>query len=210
MLRFEGLDKSYGERKIFHNTSYSLDCGVYALQGSNGIGKSTLLKLLSGAEALDAGEVWINGTSLIRSPLAAKQRLSYAPDDCPIYPFMTGRALLNFVAMTKKVELGPDILDLVHDFGLNVYLDTRIDAMSLGTQKKFLLSAAWIGDPQVLFLDEPSNGLDAEARELVVRLFQERQHRSTVLFSAHDADFVVATNATVLTMDHILTKTAHG
>lgn len=209
MLRFEGLDKSYGERKIFHNISYSMDCGMYALQGSNGIGKSTLLKLLSGAEPPDAGEVWINGTSLIRSPLAAKQHLSYVPDDCPIYPFMTGRALLNFIAMTKKVELGPDILDLVHDFGLNNYLDTRINAMSLGTQKKFLLSAAWIGDPQVLFLDEPSNGLDVKARELLVHLFQERQHRSTILFSAHDADFVAATDATVLTMDHILSKTAH-
>lgn len=208
MLRFEGLDKSYGERKIFHNISYSLNCGVYALQGSNGIGKSTLLKLLSGAEALDAGEVWINGTSLVRSPLAAKQHLSYVPDNCPIYPFMTGRAFLNFIAMAKKVELGPDILDLVHNFGLNVYLDTRVDTMSLGTQKKFLLSAAWIGDPQVLLLDEPSNGLDAKARELLVHLFQERQHRSTVLFSAHDADFVAATEATVLTMDHILTKTA--
>lgn len=199
-MRYTNLTKFYGERKIFDNVGYFLGCGVYALQGANGIGKSTLLKLLSGAEPLNFGEIWINDISLIHSPLVAKRRLSYVPDECPIYPFMSGHEFLNLVANTKKLALGQDILDIAHHFGLDAYLNTRIDAMSLGTQKKFLLSAAWIGDPKVLLLDEPSNGLDANARALLTQLFQERRHHSTILFSAHDADLVAANHATTLTM----------
>ena len=164
MLRFEGLGKSYGARAIFQSAHLSLDTGVYALQGPNGIGKSTLLALLAGALPADAGDVWIDGVSLTHAPLAARQRLSYVPDESPIYPFMTGRELLNLVAMAKKTVVMQDMLALVNGFGLDAHLNTRFTAMSLGTQKKFLLSAAWIGDPLVLLLDEPSNGLDVDAR----------------------------------------------
>jgi ABC-2 type transport system ATP-binding protein len=201
MLRFEGLGKSYGERTIFHQFRLSLGAGIYALQGANGIGKSTLLSILAGAQPADAGEVWIDGLSLTQSPLEARQRLSFVPDESPIYPFMTGCELLDFIAKAKKTVVGQDILLLLQSFGLDAYLHTRFAVMSLGTQKKFMLSAAWVADPAVLLLDEPSNGLDINARELLVKLFQSKSQRSTILFTTHDADFVAATGASVIRMD---------
>ena len=87
---------------------------------------------------------------------------------------MTGRDLLDFVAMAKKTRVGPDILELVAQFGLDPHLQTRFSAMSLGTQKKFMLSAIWIGNPQVMLLDEPSNGLDNHAREILAQRIRLR------------------------------------
>ena len=142
MLRLEGLSKAYDGRQIFRNLNHHFGYGVFAIQGPNGIGKSTLLALLSGAQSPDAGDVRIEEFSLTRQPLAAKIRLSYVPDECPIYPFMTGMHFMEFVCAAKKSKLDKNILAIMNGFGLPPYLDTRFDAMSLGTQKKFMLSAA--------------------------------------------------------------------
>lgn len=206
MLRFEQLGKAYGSHSVFENLSHRFGCGAFAIQGPNGIGKSTLLTLLAGAQTPDTGEIWVDGHSLGREALAAKRRLSYVPDECPIYPFISGKEFLEFVAAAKKTKPGKETDDLVASLGLFPYLDTRFDAMSLGTQKKFMLCAAWIGDPAVMLIDEPTNGLDAASRELLIRLFEDRQSRSLVLFSTHDADFVGAVNATVVHLDLLIGK----
>ncbi|HEX5338231.1 MAG TPA: ABC transporter ATP-binding protein [Gallionella sp.] len=203
MLQCNGITKTYGSRRIFDNLSYRFAPGVYAIQGPNGIGKSTLLGVLSGAIQPDAGDVLIDGISLTASPLPARQRLSYVPDESPVYPFMTGRDLLDFVAMAKQTTVDAHILQLVERFGLNSHLHSRFEVMSLGTQKKFMLCAAWIGDPQAIFMDEPSNGLDTAARELLESLIRERRPNRLILFSTHDADFVAACNAQVLSMAQI-------
>lgn len=203
MLQCNGITKTYGRHQIFHNLSYRFASGVYAIQGPNGIGKSTLLGILSGSIQADAGDVLINGISMNASPLPVRQLLSYVPDESPIYPFMTGLDLLDFVAMAKKTTVDPNIMQLVERFGLSSHLYTRFEIMSLGTQKKFMICAAWIGEPQAIFLDEPSNGLDTAARELLARLIHERRQNRLVIFSTHDADFVAACNAKVLNIGQI-------
>ena len=92
----------------------------------------------------------------------------------------------------------------MNGFGLPPYLDTRFDAMSLGTQKKFMLSAAWIGEPVVMLIDEPSNALDISAKNLLADLFKERQLRCVILFSTHDVDFVAATSASVVQLADLI------
>lgn len=204
MLQFERLEKSFGARSVIRNANGRFGPGGYALQGPNGIGKSTLLALLAGAVRPDAGDVRIDGLNLQTEPRAARQRLSYAPDESPIYPFIRGREFLEFVARTKGTTPHERLDSIIAGFGLTPHLDTRFKAMSLGTQKKFLLAAAWIGRPGVLLLDEPANGLDAQAREFLVRLFQHERSHSTILFSAHDADFVTATGAAIVTMEALM------
>lgn len=204
MLKFEKLYKSYGRHTLFNGVSNHLGCGVYALQGPNGIGKSTLLKLLAGAMLPDSGEVWIGNASLTQSPTLARSRLSFAPDENPIYPFMTGRDFLEFVALAKKKKINSNILELAHRLNLDPHLDTRFAVMSLGTQKKFMLCAAWIGEPLVFLFDEPSNALDLSARAELARVIRDSAKDSTLLFASHDAEFVKATDASVITMDEIL------
>jgi ABC-type multidrug transport system ATPase subunit len=203
LLRFKGLAVSYGRHAVFRSASLALAAGIYALQGPNGIGKSTLLRVLAGAQPADAGEVWIDGMSLMRASEKAKQHLSYVPDESPIYPFMTGNELLQFVASIKRASIDGDVHALIGEFELSPHLDTRFDAMSLGTQKKTMLCAAWIGAPRVLLLDEPGGGLDQPARSSLARLFGKWSHHGTVLFTAHDADFVATAGASVIAMQDI-------
>jgi len=204
MLRFEGITKSFGWRSIFRGLRDELRPGVYALQGANGSGKSTLLSILAGAQSADAGEVWIDGLSLSRQPLPARRRVSYVPDESPIYPFMTGRDLLDFVAMAKQTRIDAHVLELVADYGLAPYSQTRFGAMSLGTQKKFMLCAAWIGKPSVLLMDEPSNGLDNYARDVLARLIRHRNTQSVTLFASHDSAFVEASGASIIQLDRLI------
>lgn len=198
MLRFENVDKSYGSRPVLQRRTGRFAPGAYALRGPNGIGKSTLLRVLAGVDEADGGDIVIDGLSLRAQPAAAKARLAYAPDECPVYPFVTGRELLAFVAWAKRCAIPDKVIDIVERFGLARHLDTRCGAMSLGTQKKLMLAAAWIGDPAVLLLDEPSNGLDADARAVLVDLLAAQRDTAVVFMSTHDRAFAEAIGAAVV------------
>ena len=197
-LRFYNLSIAFGHRKVLDRLSYSFDSGLYALHGPNGVGKSTLLSILAGILEPDAGEVEIAGHSLHRAPLKAKARLSYVPDECPIYPFMTGRELLQFVARAKGASICPDVEALVERFSLTAYLDVLFGQMSLGTQKKIMLASAWIGRPSVILMDEPSNGLDLATRDVLMARIRQMDGKALVLISTHDAEFARGIGAQVL------------
>lgn len=201
MLRFERLCKSYGSRQVLDRLGHDFTTGTHALRGPNGIGKSTLLRVLAGVTAADAGTIWIAGERMEGDGQAAKARLAYAPDECPAYPFMTGRELLDLVAWAKRCAVSPAVLDIVERFGLGRHLGTRCGAMSLGTQKKLMLAAAWIGDPAVLLFDEPSNGLDAGARAVLVDLLRTGSDRTVALLSTHDHAFAQAVGAATIEFD---------
>jgi ABC-type multidrug transport system ATPase subunit len=198
LLRFYDVDKSYGSRTVLQGRTGRFAPGAYALRGPNGIGKSTLLRVLAGVDEADGGDIVIAGHSLVAAPALAKARLAYAPDECPVYPFVTGRELLAFVAWAKRCDVSSKVTDIVERFGLTRHLDTRCGAMSLGTQKKLMLAAAWIGDPAVLLLDEPSNGLDADARAVLAGLLGAQRATSVVFMSTHDKAFADAVGATVV------------
>lgn len=200
LLRCQNLGAAYDGRIVLDDVSLDLGPGAYALQGANGSGKSTLLRLLAGAQSPSAGSIWIAGHDLAREPLAARQALAYVPDESPVYPFMTGHELLRFVAAARRVTPGNELAQLTIALGLATQLERRFDAMSLGTQKKVLLAASAIGMPRVLLLDEPSNGLDAAARDVLEERILSLRDTTAILFASHDAEFVAATGASVLTM----------
>ena len=204
LLAGEGLRACYAGREIFAALDCAFATGVHALRGENGIGKSTLLRLLAGAQPADAGLVRIDGIDLARAPERAKMRLSYVPDESPIYPFMTGEALLHFVAAAKRTTIDATVDGLVGGFDLAPHLRTRFDAMSLGTRKKMMLCAAWIGAPKVPLLDEPSNGLDLDLRDHLIRLVRHCGRDNAILFAAHDEEFVSACGATVIEMRSLI------
>jgi ABC-2 type transport system ATP-binding protein len=210
MLRFQDLSKSFGPKAVIQAASATLGPGVYALQGANGSGKSTLLALLAGALAPDAGEAWIAGASLMREPVRARMHLSYAPDESPVYPFMTGWDFLELVAQAKRSAVVGEVLRMADEMGLPPHGATRFDAMSLGTQKKFLLCAAWIGPSPVMLLDEPSNGLDHATRAVLARRIAERSSHGLTLFVSHDAAFVADCGAQILPLDALTGPRAMG
>ncbi|KAF1047447.1 MAG: putative ABC transporter ATP-binding protein YxlF [Xylophilus sp.] len=198
MLRVHEVSKAFGRRTVLRQVSHSFAPGLHALQGPNGIGKSTLLTILAGIQAPDSGTVIVDGHDLLAAPVQAKARLAFVPDDGPVYPFLTGRDLLDLVAQAKRARVDARIARLIERLGLAPHLSTRFGQMSLGTQKKTLLAAAWIGQPAVLLLDEPSNALDAVARGVLIEELRALRGTTVVVMSTHDADFVGAVDADVL------------
>ena len=198
MLDFRNLSKSFGGQRVIQRATGKFSAGTWALQGPNGSGKSTLLALFAGALAADSGEVFIDGLSLARAPVGARMKLSYAPDECPVYGFISGCDLLEFVAKAKRCTVAGSTLEFASELGLIPYMSVRFDDMSLGTQKKFLLCAAWIGDPLVMLLDEPSNGLDDASRAVVSRKIAARSSNGLTVFVSHDAAFIQACEARVV------------
>lgn len=160
LLRCRNLSFYYQGRPILDGVDLELPAGRWDLVGANGSGKSTFLKLLAGVLTPNSGEIEIAGVDLLRDPLAAKKRIGYLPDQASAYPGMTPRELWRMVA---ELRGGDSEAAVEHGlrYGLADFIDRPLDKLSFGSGRKCFLVAAWIGEPKVLLLDEPSDGLDA-------------------------------------------------
>lgn len=198
MLRIDNLSKRYGDHVVFQGLTHAFPPGCLALCEEDSTGKSSLLGIIAGAIAPDAGDVWIDGHSMIRAPLKAKARLAYVPDNCLAFPTQTGRGLLEQAALEKNASLDDAVFDLAYRLGLEPHLDKRFEQMSTGTRRKVFLTAAALGEPAVVIADGPSSGLDAQARAVLAEVFQTWSRDRVVLFASHDAELVQACEASAI------------
>jgi ABC-type multidrug transport system ATPase subunit len=186
MIKVQRLGKRWGARTVFRQLDFTWDNpDIICITGANGSGKTTLLSMLAGVMPPDIGDVLVQGRSLVDQHHGAVQLISYVPDNCPIYPFITGREWLAFTKSIRAFE--PNIEQaLLSGFGLEPHLDCRFGAMSLGTAKKFLLTSALICSTPVLILDEPTNGLDKSSFEVLCSHLDQRKTEGLVVFSCLD------------------------
>lgn len=198
MLRIENLSKHYGDHLVFQGLTQTFQPGCVALCEEENTGKSSVLGIIAGVVAPDTGNIWIDGHSLISTPLQARARLAYIPDDCRLFPSQTGRELLEQIALEKNVPLDDRMFDLAYRLGLEPHLDKRFEQMSTGTCRKVFLTAAAIGDPAVIVADGPGNGLDAQARFVLAEQFKAWGRDRVVLFASHDPELVQASGARVI------------
>ncbi|MCF6237889.1 MAG: ABC transporter ATP-binding protein [Candidatus Marinimicrobia bacterium] len=178
----------------------SLEDGRYALVGGNGAGKSTLLKILVGSEDADSGQVIMGGHDMKSDHIEARRKFSYVPDKPLVYPFLTGEEFLRMIASMHHIKQDDDIDKLVQQFGLVPHVEKKFSEMSLGTQRKFFLVAALMAKPSILFMDEPTNGLDQDTLDNLVELLTNDDAPRLVLFSSHDQDFIKRLSATKLNL----------
>ena len=186
LLEVRGVARRMGDRPVFRRLAFAWPGpGMLCVRGVNGAGKTTLLALLAGALAPDSGEILVQGHSLATQGQQARRLLAYVPDDCPVYPFLTGREWLAFVQALRGCDqrVAQESLEQLH---LQVQLDVRFGAMSLGTARKFLLVSALMCATPVLLLDEPTNGLDAASFEVLRQHLAQRARAGLVVFTCHD------------------------
>ena len=198
MLRIDRLTKRYGGHTVFAGLSHTFTAGCHALCEEDSTGKSTLLGIVAGVIAPDAGGVWIGGHSLADERPQAMRALAYVPDDCMANPTQTGRDLLARTAADKGVDVDDATLELAHALGLAPHLDKRFEQMSTGTRRKVYLTAAALGHPAVVVADGASNGLDGPARAVLAQLFRTWSRDRVVLFASHDPELVQACGASTL------------
>jgi ABC-2 type transport system ATP-binding protein len=192
VLAVAGLVKRYHETPAVNDVTFMVEAGeIFGLLGANGAGKSTLLKCALGLVRPTSGEIVVDGLQAARQPLETRRRIGYLPEELHLYERLTGWEFLELVCGLKQVECGAAVEQDFRYFGL---LDRRhelIGDYSLGMRKKIGILAALAGDPKLLLLDEPLNGLDAESmRRLRVRLEERAAAGAAVVLSSHVMGFV--------------------
>lgn len=196
------LSKKYGNQLALDKVSFAIKKGeVVGLLGPNGAGKSTLMKSVSGAIMPDGGDVLLGDFSVLKQPLETKKRIGFLPENNPLYYEMYVREYLRFVADIRKVK--KNLVDeVIEKVGLTPESHKRIKQLSKGYKQRVGLAQAILSDPDILILDEPTNGLDPnqilEIRELIREIGQSK----TVILSTHIMQEVEAICSRVILLNH--------
>jgi ABC-2 type transport system ATP-binding protein len=189
MIEVTGLTKKFGHKIAVDDLSFSVKKGeVLGFLGPNGAGKSTTMRVVTGFLPPSMGTVEICGISMARSPELAKSKIGYLPESAPLYDDMTVLGFLKFCAEMRGLA-GSAKKDAVEKAIETCFLQTvsrqAINTLSKGYRHRTCLAQALLHDPEVLVLDEPTDGLDPnqkhEVRELIARLGKEK----AILFSTH-------------------------
>lgn len=169
--------------------SFSVDRGkCLVLMGKNGTGKTTLLNLIAGLIQPHAGHILIQGFNIHTLPILAKQCMGFLPDQCPLYPELTVREYLNFMAKLRKISK-PDISyrieEVLEKLNLKRHQHHLIGALSKGLKQRVGLSSVILHRPAVLLLDEPTQGLDQSQIEDFQLLLSNYKKEAAIILSTH-------------------------
>jgi ABC-2 type transport system ATP-binding protein len=191
LLHASGLRVAYGDTRVLDGVDLEIACGEFvALIGPNGAGKTTLLHAIAGTVALDTGVVDIAGHDLARAPREAKSALGLAIDPPSLPALLTGHECLALFASARGLPAIPPVtLALGETLALTRVLDRRIASYSLGMRQKLGILLGLIGEPPLLLLDEPFNGLDP---------------RSALAFKSHLSTLIARGDTGVLLATHSL------
>ncbi len=193
MLRIEHYTKRFGDKVAVHDLTLHIAAGeIYGFIGHNGAGKTTTLKACAGILTPDEGEIFVNGISVVRDPLAIKRMIAYLPDNPEMYPYMTGAQYLNFISDVFRIsteERQERIRDLAGRFHLTEALGQTVSTYSHGMKQRLALIAAWIHTPRLIIMDEPFVGLDPQAAHLLKEMMREHcASGGAIFFSTHVLD----------------------
>ncbi|UXP31392.1 ATP-binding cassette domain-containing protein [Reichenbachiella agarivorans] len=193
----ENLTKQYGVQKAVNNISFEIKTGeVVGFLGPNGAGKSTTMKMITCYMSPSAGNILLDGISVLDQPEEVKKKIGYLPENNPLYTDMPIVEYLKFAAEIQGVEktlIPSRIAEMIEMCGLSVEKHKKISELSKGYRQRVGIAQAMIHDPEVLILDEPTTGLDPnqiiEIRKLIKKLGKEK----TVILSSHILSEVEAT-----------------
>ncbi|RMD81955.1 MAG: ATP-binding cassette domain-containing protein [Candidatus Dadabacteria bacterium] len=216
MIQAEDLTKDYGLNRAVDRVSFRIEKGdIVGLLGPNGSGKTTIMRMLTGFFAPTAGRCSIAGVDVTRDSLSARRLLGYLPERVALYPDMTVRRYLAFVAKVHEVPGRVDsyVDEAMHQCGLVPMADRHIGKLSRGYRQRVGIAQAIIHHPPVLILDEPTVGLDPRQVVEIRALIRSLAGRTTVLMSTHILPEVSITCRRVLILDRgrlIAEDTAEG
>jgi ABC-2 type transport system ATP-binding protein len=205
MIEVESLTKQFGTKRAVNNLTFTVNKGeVLGFLGPNGAGKSTTMRMITGFIPPTSGDARVCGISITDSPSEAKTKIGYLPESAPLYNDMTVIGFLKFCAAIRGLK-GTEKNDAVERAIETCFLTTvarqSIDTLSKGYRHRTCLAQALLHDPEVLILDEPTDGLDPnqkfEVRQLIKRLGQTK----AILFSTHILEEVEAACSRAVIVD---------
>lgn len=196
MIEVKNLSKYFADFVAVNDLSFTVSPGeVLGFLGPNGAGKSTTMKMITGFLEPDKGQVLVYGQDVSKQPLQVKQRIGYLPEGAPAYGEMTCQQFLRFIGEIRGFSgqsLDQRITDVVASVELQSVMNKPIYTLSKGFQRRVGLAQALIHDPDILILDEPTDGLDPnqkhQVRELILNLAKDK----IVVVSTHILEEVTA------------------
>jgi ABC-2 type transport system ATP-binding protein len=202
MVEIEGLTKRFGPITAVDDMSFSVDRGeALCFLGPNGAGKSTAMKMIVGFLPPTAGSVTVCGHDVVRRPIEAKRRIGYLPEGAPLYGDMTPNSLLNFVTEIRRLSSEQKkrgiefVIECLH---LQNVLHQPIETLSKGYKRRVGLAQAIVHDPDILILDEPTDGLDPNQKHEVRTLLRQMTRDKVIIISTHILEEVDAVSNRVI------------
>jgi ABC-2 type transport system ATP-binding protein len=205
MIRIENLVKTFGAKRAVDGVSFSVERGeVLGFLGPNGAGKSTTMRMVTGFMPPTSGRVTIGSHDVAESPLEAKRLIGYLPENAASYPDMTVKGFLEFAAELRGLrgaKRKQAVNRVVERCFLEAVLRQSIDTLSKGYKHRTCLAQALIHDPDVLIMDEPTDGLDPNQKHEVRNLIRELGRTKAIVFSTHILEEVDAACTRAIIID---------
>jgi len=185
ILEVTKLTKKYGKKKVVKGISFSVQKGeVFGILGPNGAGKTTTLEMIEALRPIDSGTVVLDGLDVTKDPQKVKQRIGVQLQSTSFFDKLTLRELLKMFGSMYDTRVHPD--KLLADVNLKEKAKSYIDTLSGGQKQRFSVASALVNKPKVLFLDEPTTGLDPQARRNLWELVKSiRDKGITVVLTTH-------------------------
>lgn len=189
MIEIKNITKSYGKHQAVNGASFVVQQGeVMGLLGPNGAGKTTTLNMVTGVLVPDSGEILIDGKSITNSSSEIKRNIGYLPEDNPLYTNLLVSESLKLAADLKgltKAQYEQQVPKVIESTSIKEIFHQPIESLSKGFRQRVGLAQALLGDPQILILDEPTDGLDPNQRQEIRTLINALSKDHTILLSSH-------------------------
>ena len=209
-IKIKSLTKSFGTIRAVRNVSFNVCHGeVLGFLGPNGAGKSTTMKMITGFLEPTSGTVEVNGHDVLENPLSVKRSIGYLPEGAPAYGEMTVKNFLNFIADIRQLNgaIRKKRLDeVIETINIGTVIDQSIETLSKGFKRRVGLAQAILHDPNILILDEPTDGLDPNQKHEVRNLIKKMSKEKAIIISTHILEEVdaVCTRAIIISSGELL------
>jgi len=210
MVEIKQLRKHFGPLVAVDNISFQVGQGeVLGFLGPNGAGKSTTMKMITGFLTPTTGTVLVDGYDIVQQPIEVKRRIGYLPEGAPAYPDMTPAHFLEFIARVRGLKGATKrkrIDEIIETVNLQTVLHQSIDTLSKGFKRRVGLAQAILHNPEVLVLDEPTDGLDPNQKHEVRTLIKAMAQEKVIILSTHILEEVhaVCSRAIIIAKGKIL------
>ena len=209
-LHIEGLTRHFGSRIAVDTVTFTADTGeVLGFLGPNGAGKSTTMKMIVGFLAPTRGTARVLGRDVLQDPLGVKAAVGYLPEGAPAYPDMTPKAFLDFIAGIRGydgAERRKRVAQVIELTRIEEVAGQPVETLSKGYKRRVGLAQSLLHDPQVLILDEPTDGLDPNQKQVVRELIRTMARDKCIVISTHVLEEVdaVCTRAIIIDRGRIV------
>jgi len=212
-LTIKNLSKTYPNGvKALNDISLTISNGMFGLLGSNGAGKSSLMRTIASLQSPSNGSITFNGTDIIAHPQEVRKQLGYLPQEFGVYPKISAERLLDHLAVLKglvnKVERKEQVTALLQQVNLYQHRKKAVYTFSGGMRQRFGIAQALLANPQIIIVDEPTAGLDPEERNRFLNLLSEIGENVIVILSTHIVEDVrdLCKNMAILSEGSIVTE----